>query len=145
MPYHSTSHIAQSVGSTIRAIPPRCNFLAETRMGQTHRFHAIGKRFYGRAYRSVQPGRAKFTRDSREKQDERDGGEFEVYGTSSRACRARRARRALERRAGYHEWPIVRRARYSPTVPPSESMHESSSRRFPVAAPTSMLFGRTRP
>ena len=145
MAYHSTSHIAQSVGSTIRAISSRCIFLIETRIGHKRRSHAMRTRFYGRAYRSVQPGRAKFTRDSREKQDERDGGEFEVYGTSSRACRARRARRALERRAGYHEWPIVRRARYSPTVPPSESMHESSSQRFPVAAPTSMFFGRPRP
>ena len=121
------------------------HFFAETRIGGQHRSYAISSLFYGRALRSVQTDRAKFTRDSREKQDERNGGEFEVYGTSSRACRARRARRALERLAGYHEWLIVRCVRYSPTVLPSESMHESSSRRFPVAVPTSMFSGRPRP
>jgi hypothetical protein len=59
MPYHSTSHIAQSVGSTIRAISPRCNFLAETCMGQERRFRTTRKILYDRAYRSVRADRAK--------------------------------------------------------------------------------------
>lgn len=59
MPYHSTSHIAQSVGSTIRAISPRCNFLAETCMGQERRFRTTRKVLYDRAYRSVRTDKVK--------------------------------------------------------------------------------------
>ena len=49
-------------------------------MGQERRLPMTRKILQGRAYRSVQTDRAKFTRNSREKQDERDGGEFEVRG-----------------------------------------------------------------
>src|SRR6266852_7074258 len=59
MPYHSTSHIAQSVGSTIRAISPRCNFLTETCMGQERRFRTTRKILYDRAYRSVRTDEVK--------------------------------------------------------------------------------------
>ena len=59
MPYHSTSHIAQSVGSTIRAISLRCVIiLAETRMRRERRFRTTWKILYDGKYRSVQTDRA---------------------------------------------------------------------------------------
>ena len=58
MPYHSTSHIAQSVGSTIRAISSRCVILAETRMRRERRFRTTWKILYDGKYRSVQTDRA---------------------------------------------------------------------------------------
>jgi len=49
------------------------------------------------------------------------------------------------RSAGYHRWLNVRHVRDCSIAPPSESMHEFSSRRFPVAPPRLMFFGRPQP
>ena len=124
-------------------------FSTRIHMEQRRRLHMIGTIIYGRMYRNVQGKRTIFTQDSREKMDERNVEEIEsevrgLWSFESR-CRARPDCRALEKLAGYHESPIVRRARYCPTAPPSESRHVSSSRRFPVAVPRSPFFCRPRP
>ena len=54
MPYHSTSHIAQSIGSANHAISLGCDFLAKSRVGTECRFHAIQKILQNRPYGSVQ-------------------------------------------------------------------------------------------